>query len=245
MAAMLAKLGARASLAHNGQEALERVAAQPFDLVLMDCQMPVMDGYAATASIRALTLRRTTRLPIVAVTANSAAADERKCLAAGMDGFLPKPFTLAQLRGVLVQWLPAIPENGTPAPDAPPTASAAESGAAINDKALANLRELDPVGGDALVATVLRMFMESAEATLQSAKCAVVARDGAQLSRLAHAMKSSAANIGAEALAELYRRLESAGRDGRIEEAQSLLAQVEREQDRALNRIREILAESA
>jgi len=222
--AMLTKLGVSVSLAENGQQALERVAAQPFDLVLMDCQMPVMDGYAATAAIRALALSRATRLPIVAVTANTMPGDERRCLAAGMDDFLPKPFTLPQLRAVLAQWLPA---------------------AAIDERALQSLRELDPAGGEQLTASILRLFLESAAANLQSVQGAIQAGDGAQLSRAAHSMKSSTANIGAAALANLYRRLETIGREGRLEEAQRLLAQLEREQQRAITRIRAILGEAA
>jgi two-component system, sensor histidine kinase and response regulator len=245
--AMLTKLGVSVSLAENGQEALERFAAQAFDLVLMDCQMPVMDGYAATAALRTLTVSRAARLPIIAVTANTMPGDERKCLDAGMDGFLAKPFTLQQLQAVLAQWLPGAAARRTAGP--PLAASAGEpataTAAAINERALQELRELDPAGGAELVASVLRMFIESAEASLESIRRAIQARDGVQLSRAAHAMKSSAANIGAEALANLHRRLESIGREGRIEDAQLLLAELEREQERALRRIRAILREAA
>ena len=104
--AMLEKLGVTASVAGNGQEAIAKITAEHFDLVLMDCQMPVMDGYAATAAIRKLTANRPPRLPIVAVTANTMPGDDLKCLAAGMDDVLAKPFSLLQLRSVLVQWLP-------------------------------------------------------------------------------------------------------------------------------------------
>ena len=112
--AMLEKFGVRVSLAENGQQAIERVIAQQFDLVLMDCQMPVMDGYAATAAIRALAIDGRTRLPIIAATANAMPGDELKCLDAGMDGFLAKPFTLQKLQEVLARWLP-MAESGAAA----------------------------------------------------------------------------------------------------------------------------------
>ena len=103
--AMLMALGLNARLASNGQEALDQMRVHDFDLVLMDCQMPVMDGYEATAAIRALPNKRGERLPIIAVTANVMPGDAQKCLNAGMNAYLAKPFTMEQLRQVLAQWL--------------------------------------------------------------------------------------------------------------------------------------------
>jgi CheY-like chemotaxis protein len=104
---MLKKLGLQVTLASDGAQALEQVRAHDFDLVLMDCQMPVMDGYEATAAIRKLPARRGgDRVPIVALTANAMEGDEQKCRDAGMDDFLAKPYTLAALHAVLARWLP-------------------------------------------------------------------------------------------------------------------------------------------
>ncbi len=107
-AAMLESLGVAYSLAGNGLVALERVFHEHFDLVLMDCQMPEMDGFAATAQIRARQregrLRR--NLPVVALTANAVEGDRERCLAAGMDDYLSKPFTREQLAAALLRWLP-------------------------------------------------------------------------------------------------------------------------------------------
>jgi CheY-like chemotaxis protein len=86
---------------------VNRVLAGRFDLVLMDCQMPEMDGYEATAAIRRLPADRGGRVPIVAMTANALPSDQERCLAAGMDAFLPKPYNLPQLRDMLARWLPA------------------------------------------------------------------------------------------------------------------------------------------
>jgi signal transduction histidine kinase/ActR/RegA family two-component response regulator len=105
-AAMLGRLGLQTILASDGQAAVELTRERDVDLVLMDCLMPVMDGYDATAAIRRLTGARGARLPIIALTANAMQEDRRRCLDAGMDDFLAKPFTLRQLEAQLARWLP-------------------------------------------------------------------------------------------------------------------------------------------
>ena len=104
--AVLSKLGLHTRCASQGAEAVELVREQAFDLVLMDCQMPVMDGYEATAAIRQLPDGRGATLPIVALTANALQGNAQRCRDAGMDGFLAKPYTLAELRATLSRWLP-------------------------------------------------------------------------------------------------------------------------------------------
>ncbi len=248
-AAMLATLGLQLSLAENGRDAVDLVLKRDFDLVLMDCQMPVMDGYEATAAIRRLATGRGERLPIIALTANAMQGDEQKCLDAGMNGFLAKPFTLAQLQTIVTRWLPA--DNGRQAgsaatapaePDADARASPAE---AINMRALDALRAIDVTGSKGLVQRVLRIFLETAGESLQRVERAILDGNGALLSQAAHALKSSAANVGAESLSSVYRRLERLGRDGRVDEARALLTQLRREHERAAARMREILQEAA
>ena len=105
--AELGKLGYQADLAMNGAEAVTAAAARPFDLVLMDCQMPVMDGFEATRRIRAA-LAGARRVPILAMTANAMQGDRERCLLAGMDDYFPKPVTLDALRVALQRWLPPV-----------------------------------------------------------------------------------------------------------------------------------------
>ncbi len=111
--AMLDGLGYRVTMTNNGREALAAAAQDRFDLVLMDCQMPVMDGYAATRTIREqeaqrsapLTGQASARLPIVALTADALKGDRERCLAGGFDDYLSKPYTRQQLRDVIQRWL--------------------------------------------------------------------------------------------------------------------------------------------
>ncbi len=247
--AMLRKLGVQSTVADNGQKALDLVCAVKFDLVLMDCQMPVMDGFEATAAIRRLPNARGERLPIVALTANAMQGDEHRCLAAGMNAFLSKPFTLAQLRALLIRWLPEVHEvraadEATPLADRsagtqPPVSEA------INLAVLKTIRALDPSGGMDLVKRILGIFLQSTDESVRRMESAILERDAAQLSRAAHALKSCSSNVGAETLSGLYRQLERLGREGRIEEARALLAEVRWEHERAVSRMREILQDVA
>jgi len=247
--AMLRSLGAQVTLASNGQEALELVQNCDFDLVLMDCQMPVMDGFQATAAIRRLPLGRGERLPIAAVTANALQGDEQNCLEAGMNDFLPKPFKLAQLQALLARWLPRAGEarsahTALESADAQDN-SVAPGSDAIDLQALQTVRDLDPAGGMDLVKTILRIFIESAGESVTRVENAILARDGGQLATVAHALKSSSANVGAKTLSEFYRQLEQLGREGRLADARELLIQVRPEHQRAVARMYEILQEAA
>lgn len=111
---LLEKMGVKAAVAENGKEALEAVTAEAWDLVLMDCQMPVMDGYDATRAIRELEKERGGHTPIVALTASARESDKQRCLESGMDAFLSKPLTIDELRNAVVEWLqPAGTESAT------------------------------------------------------------------------------------------------------------------------------------
>ena len=242
--AMLANLGLQCQLASDGLQAVERVRSADFDLVLMDCQMPVMDGYEATAAIRRLPDGRGSTLPIVALTANAMQGDERICLDAGMNGFLAKPYTLAALHATLASWLPRAtevpPAQVAPAPPFAPLPVAKES-PVINAAVIEALRALDEPGSMELVTQLVSSFLTSADANLARVVAAAAEGNAKALSQAAHSLKSSAANLGAETLAGCYRELEKCGREGRIDEARGLLEQTQREQQRAVLHLRELL----
>jgi CheY-like chemotaxis protein/HPt (histidine-containing phosphotransfer) domain-containing protein len=254
--AMLAKLGLRWSVANHGGEAVELVRTTAFDLVLMDCQMPVMDGFQATAAIRALPDSRGERLPIVALTANAMQGDEQVCLRSGMNGFLAKPYSLAALHSTLAAWLPRAglaPAAATPAaPATPSEPSRASAPPAADDAAssidlgvIETLRQLDDSGEMDLVGQLVGTFLDSAEASHARVETAVAASDARALAQAAHSLKSGAANLGALALSACYRELEACGREGRIADAQALLGDARREQARALRDLRRLVPEPA
>ncbi len=243
--AMLSKLGLKWSVAGDGLEAVELVREQDFDLVLMDCQMPVMDGYEAAAEIRRSPPKPGPRLPIIALTANAMQGDERKCRDAGMDDFLAKPYTLTSLRTTLARWLPNGGKAQTPAAPERSTAPAAPPKEAINLDVLESLRELDASGGMDLAKELFRIFLETAPQCLAQVETSILAGDSKGLGQAAHALKSSAANVGAETLSQYYHQLEKLGREGRIDEARELVDRVRQEHQRAVARLREILLEAA
>ena len=244
--AMLAKLGIPADLANDGREAVDKVQTHEYDLVLMDCQMPVMDGYEATAEIRRLHEGRGARLPIVALTANAMQGDRQKCLEAGMDDFLSKPYTLTQLQMALARWLPAASphvDQRTGAAAETPADPAAAS--AINLTVLEALREIDPAGGMGLAHEIMRTFLDSSRERVEHIEQAIISGDSTILSQAAHALKSSAANVGAETLSGLYRELERLGRENRIDEARMLINEVRRAHRHAVSDMQALLMEDA
>ena len=241
--AMLAKLGLEVHIASNGLEAVDLVRSYDFDIVLMDCQMPVMDGYHATAAVRELQADAARRLPVVALTANAMEGDRSKCLAAGMDDYLSKPYTLLQLQKMLERWLQQSTVNGLAASSAEETTAMGEAqAAALNMKVLDQYRELDPGGGTGLIQEILRSYLDSSQASVQEIEQA--ATSGAQdaLRRAAHALKSSSANVGAETLSGLFRHLEALARDGKLADAHPLISKIRREYERAVREIRTVLA---
>jgi diguanylate cyclase (GGDEF)-like protein len=241
--AMLESLGLSCSIAGNGAVALERLRAERFELVLMDCQMPEMDGFAATAQIRSLQREGLLRpdLPVVALTANAVEGDRERCLAAGMDDYLSKPFTREQLGATLARWLPRS-EPVAASASSPSSAAVsvsvdrAESPAdePIHRRALDAIRSLPGVDSEALVANVIGAYLADAPDQLARLCAASAGGDAQALHKTAHAMKSSSANLGAEHLAALCKDLEMLGQAGKLDAAAALLTDVEAELTRVL-----------
>lgn len=116
ISAMLEKLNHSVDIVANGQQALEKVNEHRYDIVFMDCQMPVMDGYAATREIRKLEEASGTRTPVVAMTANVLSEDQGMCFSAGMDDFMAKPILLDGLKDIIQKWCPEEDSNPRPSP---------------------------------------------------------------------------------------------------------------------------------
>ncbi|MCP5249143.1 MAG: response regulator [Candidatus Accumulibacter sp.] len=251
-AAMLESLGVDVSFAEDGREAVARVLDEAYDLVLMDCQMPEMDGFEATARIRSRHNRSAPgrHLPIVALTANAVEGDRERCLAAGMDDYLSKPFTREQLLGALRRWLPqAAPASQTtrrtPPAAASDAAAASPDDEPINPRALDAIRHLPGPNGALLVGKVIDAYLADAPLRLAQMHAAAAAVDGEALRKAAHAMKSSSANVGADRLAALCKALEAIGRQNTVVGANSLLAEIESRMPHVLAALQATLARSS
>jgi CheY-like chemotaxis protein len=232
--AMLRGLGLDVRCAGNGAEALDAVRAGGFDAVLMDCQMPVMDGMAATAEIRRHEQQQgRTRLPVVAITANALPGDRETCLAAGMDDYLSKPFTQQGLGETLARWirLPRVPARQADAQVDVQPARARAGADPLNPRALDNIRALDNGNGKtpSLLRRVMQSYLDSTPQQLAALRAALEAKQPDELRRIAHSLKSGSANVGAEALARLCKEMEQLGKAHTTEGAPALLAGMERE----------------
>ncbi len=235
---LLAVLGFDADTATDGESALSSMESTRYDMVFMDCQMPVLDGYAATRRWRAMETESGGRpIPIVAMTANAMAGDRERCLAAGMDDYLSKPVAREQLDACLQRWLPRQPllpgpTTGSPAAVDPESASSVAHARALPILDNSVLDELYEVAGTDTI-TILQLFLEDAPGIIEQLETAAANRDSMQLRDLAHTLKSSSANVGAQALANAARRIELAARTGTIERPSVMVALVIAEYARA------------
>jgi two-component system sensor histidine kinase/response regulator len=233
--AMLDSLGLDVVCARNGEDAVRAARAGRYDIVLMDCQMPVMDGFAATADIRRneQAAGRARTLPIIAITANALQGDREACLAAGMDDYLSKPFSQQQLAAVIGRWIgmpiAASVHHDDEPPLLPPEVREVIGRDVINRHALDNIRALSAQRGDALLAKVIAAYVDDTPAHLQSLRRAIDGQDAACLRKVAHSLKSSSANVGAEALAHLCKELETLGRAATTEGAATIFVDMEQE----------------
>ncbi len=244
---MLELLGYEVELAENGQQALLAAGGNYIDLILMDCQMPGMDGLTATEKIRQQEVssgRR--RLPIIALTAHAMQGDRDQCLAAGMDDYLTKPYSQMQLRDVVVKWLPrglsgdraTVSDASSPdmssrlhAADlsTEPPVEATPVPSAVNLKALADIRALQRPNRPSVLAAVLRKYLDYSRGSLDALRDAIRANNPAAVQAIAHRLKSSSAQLGAIAVAARCQELEGMGSRKTLIEADRILAHLESE----------------
>lgn len=219
----LFSLGYRAEAVPNGLELLKALENNPVDIILMDCQMPEMDGFAATDAIRRLegTARHTT---IIAMTANALDGDQEKCLAAGMDDYLSKPVKAEALRLKLERWTkPDQSGNGLRADKKPAPQT---SGGVIDQTQLASLRAIQQPGAPDFVTELIDLFLDEANSDFEALHEALTGNDAVEIRRVAHRLKGASANMGITRMAALSEELES---KDPAKDSRELLTQLEDE----------------
>ena len=242
--AQLKKLGLPAEIAGNGREAVEAFSRASYALILMDCRMPVMDGFAATRAIRRLEASRGRRTPIIATTASALPGEREKCLRAGMDDYLSKPIRMDDLYRVLSRWLPApdfLPEEKEKTPFQPEKTAVEFPG--LTAVKADRLKEfLNTIDGDVhFLFNLIEVFMRDMPARLASLREALQQGDTGTVCRQAHGMKSSASILGAAFFAGLCRELEMLAAAGTAGGAEKLFEQIEAEYKRVAEDFQSIL----
>ena len=215
--------GYNVTMANNGREALDAWSRHAFDLILMDCAMPEMDGYEATREIRVREQRSGKRVPIVALTANAMAHDRDECLSAGMDDHLSKPFSMQAMQAMLDRWMP-VSSLAVQRP-----AAAAAPGEVLDRHVLDELSRMLGSGKSDMLASLINLYLAESPKLVGDLKRVAGAGDAGEIARVAHSLKSCSANVGAVALSRHCAEIEAAAKRGDTAEARRMVAQLERE----------------
>lgn len=239
----LSLLGYQADLANNGQEVLDLLSEKHYDLIFMDCQMPLLDGYAATQALRrreaeqersmqasGVSHQAVRKTVVIALTAHAMPADREKCLAAGMDDYLSKPVEQEELQAVLLRWSEKIQPQ--PTEERAEENVNAEPMAADNSQSLPaplDLHRLNAVSGGKLEfqRKLLRAFTERAVVDIAELKQAIAALNDSEVEQQAHRLKGASANVGAVALSAIAAQVESLARQKTLTDCPQLLSAME------------------
>ncbi|MGH8215008.1 MAG: ATP-binding protein [Rhodanobacteraceae bacterium] len=222
---LLERLGLSVDVADNGEVALDRLRERPYAMVLMDCQMPVLDGYSATRRLREIEAEQgKIRTPVIAMTAHAMSGDRERCLQAGMDDYLSKPLDRQLLEQTLTRWIQNAPRpaEATDEPVQDPPASSPEASTPAMQTApppdtldTATLVDLEDIMGDEL-ATLVDAYLRDGDTRMRNLHEAAGRGDSTEVGKLAHSLKSSSANLGAMPLANRARQVEEAARNGTL-----------------------------
>lgn len=240
--------GIRFDSAENGSEALDKMNSGTYGAVLMDCQMPIMDGYTATRKRRQFEQEQgLPRLPIIAMTANAMLGDREKCLDAGMDDYMSKPLSRALLETTLQTWLAqrpgprpeAVPTPAVPAAPAPPTTPpplvVTASGPALDREVLRELREI--MGAEFV--SLVQVFLEDAPLALERIRTLATGPELAAIAAPAHTLKSTSANLGALRLSGMAKSMELEARQNTLRAAPARAAALAAEFERVAAELRQ------
>ncbi len=236
---LLGRAGFQCDVVGDGAKAVEAAMSAHYELVLMDCQMPIMDGFTATMEIRRREAEAAVhrRVPIVALTANAIKGDREHCLECGMDDYLSKPLDQRQLIATIDRIL-----NQRPQADATPEATAVAPVSADAPSAppidIASLQERC-LGDAEFASQMLSLFLEQAPRQIADLGASVIAADPARVSRLAHGLKGSSANLSAQRMSAYAAKLEELGRAATLSEAQQTMELLQAEMQRCVEFVRE------
>ncbi|HJR13095.1 MAG TPA: ATP-binding protein [Rhodanobacteraceae bacterium] len=235
---LLERLGLTVDVAENGEVALDKLREQPYAMVLMDCQMPVLDGYSATRRLREIENEQGKRTPVIAMTAHAMSGDRERCLQAGMDDYLSKPLDRQLLEQTLTRWMPksaaaasaaTIESIVVPLPPITPEATppAMQNPLPPDTLDAATLVDLEDIMGDELV-TLVDAYLRDGETRMHNMREAANRGDSIEVGKLAHSLKSSSANLGAIPLANRARQVEEAARSGTLANPADSVAALEK-----------------
>ena len=241
--AMLVNLGCETTLASDGREGVSKFQQGEADMLLMDCQMPEMDGFAATRAIRSWEGEQSLPpTPIVALTANALEGDRQKCLDAGMDDYLTKPFTMSELQAALRRWLPTDKGSSSseevlkPASTAP-TVKPHEAPVLESD-AIDAIRALEENGSSNLLEKLTTSYCKSASESIDILRKALAKSDVSTIKAAAHALKGSSSNLGARGLASMCAQLEKSAEADELLDCQETFDQMVHESQRVQSALR-------
>jgi signal transduction histidine kinase/ligand-binding sensor domain-containing protein/DNA-binding response OmpR family regulator len=223
---MLASLGLEVETAHHGQQALDIVQSRSFDAILMDCEMPVMDGFSATRALRARE-PADVHVPIIALTADVTGTGRAACLAAGMDDHLAKPFRREALHGTLARWLGKREQESRLAPTAAPGPAASAGAPLLDGATLEALRALPRSGPKDMLTHIGELYLLDSRRLIATIEQSLESGNGPELARAAHAWRSYNGNVGANVLAQLCRELEEAARAANFVSARATYTQIQ------------------
>ncbi len=241
---VLEHLGCTIDLADNGKIAVSIAAKKKYDLIFMDCQMPVMDGYEATKNIRESEQQAGSgQTPIIALTAHAMKGDRERCLAVGMNDFITKPFNEQQLANILSKWLPDTDINKWTKPPTK-TAKVQEKKSTqihLDESVLNSFRKIQKPGKPDIRIGLVNVYLQSGPKMLHELHQAAENKDTKKLWQTAHTLKSSSASLGALRLSSLCHELEILGREARVDAPLKRVLEIESEFKTVTNELEKML----
>ncbi|MBL0699751.1 MAG: response regulator [Desulfosarcina sp.] len=244
---MLEIFKCKTDIAENGSQAVKKTSGKSYDMVLMDCHMPELDGFEATSQIRKNEQIKGNnhRIPIIAMTANVQKGIQDDCNAVGMDGYISKPFTMEHLESVLNQWINTDRKRADSrmqskkVPLESRHTEIPKEEEILEKEALAKIRALQREGVPDILNKVIGLYLESSPDLIQSIKESVRQGNSSLLHEAAHSLKSSSANLGAMRMAAICKELENMGRNARSADATSLINAVATEYKQVTNALQQ------